>query len=249
MKTNGTRLGKTASRLEQPKATLAWKPSSDQLVNEKEQQKEHQSKLDYRKILDQQVQEKQMRKAEEDRLLRMEDELEALRLSKDRMKKELEDKEAEEKLKAKREQQEKILLSVSPAPPTGGRKQKTNNERSGGLGNGGGSSTMIILQPGDSGIKNKKGMKSNPSNRSFVSHSKYNPLSKKDLLDFSSRIESEEIELTNRSNQQPYGEPESSRVVIPLPMSSSIVFIDAVRVRKTPRGASGEHEAIPGAAF
>lgn len=145
---------------------LIWKPSSDRLTSDADALKNYINKLEYQKILDKQVLEKQLQKEHDQKVREMEDIIEALRLSRERLMKELESSSTTPK---GRLAHQKIYKESVSQPPTN-RLVKHHHNTLGGAG------SPITLQPGD---RSNKSLLHNPSSKRTLHENKLS--SRRDL--------------------------------------------------------------------
>jgi len=142
--------------MEKPLPILELQPSADRLAIDSEALKNYIAKLEYKKELDQQVSEKQLQRAHEEQLRQMADKIEELKLSKQKMKKELDEKSHAINMTLLRRNQQAFQeenYSQSRHPVSNLRLHGNNLG-----GGGGGSGGIIVLQPGDATSKGKSMM-------------------------------------------------------------------------------------------
>lgn len=165
---------------------LNWKPSTDRLTNDADNLKNYINKLEYQKILDQQVLEKQLQKAHDQKVREMEDIIEGLRLSRERLMKELESNSTTPKTKMAHR---KIYKESTSQPPANRNPQHLQYAQG-----GGGADSPITLQPGDLNPKSNKSLLNNHSSKRALHENKLS--SRRDLY------EAENANLQNNLHEQ-----------------------------------------------
>lgn len=159
---------------------LSWKPSTDRFISEQENYKNHMLKLEYQKVLDQQALEKQLKKEYENKVREMEDMLEELRLSRERLLKELETN-PNNAVTPKIRSTPKIQHQSHSQTPNG--KIAFNNQQGGHINTRqnhhqrqnsqrGGGGAAIVLQPGDFNHKKNKSLPKNLSSKRTIGYNK-----------------------------------------------------------------------------